>query len=134
MASEDPWRKPAPEMVVRFHAAVAGIEGLEVRKMFGFPAAFIGGNMTAGLHRDTFMVRLADEDRAERLAAGWSTFEAMPGRAMREYVTLPAEVSADVDAARPWVERAVAYVRTLPPKAPKPSKRTKKVTAGQFQV
>ncbi|MGH2382012.1 MAG: hypothetical protein ACRDG7_12440 [Candidatus Limnocylindria bacterium] len=85
--AEDPWRKPAPELVERFHAAVAGIEGLEVRKMFGFPAAFIGGNMTAGLHR---------------LAAGWSTF----------------------------VERAAAYVRTLPPKAPKPSRRTKKATAG----
>ena len=130
MAAEDPWRKPAPELVARFHEAVTGIEGLEVRKMFGFPAAFIGGNMTAGLHRDAFMVRLADEDRAARLAVGWATFEPIPGRPMREYVTLPAEVTADVDATRHWVERAAAYVRTLPRKAPKPSRRKAKATAG----
>ena len=30
----------------RFEAAVAGIEGLEQRKMFGYPAGFIGGNLT----------------------------------------------------------------------------------------
>jgi hypothetical protein len=36
---------------------------------------------------------------------------------MREYVTLPGDVVADPDAARAWVERAAAYVATLPPKA-----------------
>jgi TfoX/Sxy family transcriptional regulator of competence genes len=125
MAVHDPWRKPETELVDRFHEAVAGIEGVEVRKMFGFPAAFVGGNMTAGLHQDTFMVRLSELDRAERLADGWSTFEPMPGRPMREYVALPAEVVADVDATRGWIERAADYVRTLPPKAPKPPKRAK---------
>ena len=39
---------------------------------------------------------------------------------MREYVALPPEESADVVAVRHWVERAAAYVRTLPPKAAKP--------------
>ena len=126
MDPNDPWRKPSPETVDRFHEAVAGIEGLEVRKMFGFPAAFVGGNMTAGLHRDTFLVRLSEADRAERQADGWSNFEPMPGRPMREYVTLPAEVSDDPDATRLWVERAVAYVRTLPPKAPKARKAPKR--------
>lgn len=125
VATHDPWRKPAPELVERFHEAVAGIEGVEVRKMFGFPAAFVGGNMTAGLHQDSFMVRLSEADRAERLAAGWSTFEPMPGRPMREYVTLPDEVSADIEAAREWIERAAGYVRTLPPKAPKARKPAK---------
>jgi len=125
MAADDPWRKSPPELIERFHEAVAGIEGVEVRKMFGYPAAFVGGNMTAGLHQDTFLVRLAETDRAERLADGWSTFEPMPGRPMREYVTLPPAVVADADATRGWVERAAGYVRTLPPKAPKARKRAK---------
>lgn len=119
----DPWRKPSDELVERFHEAVAGIEGVEVRKMFGFPAAFVGGNMTAGLHQETFIVRLPDDERAERLAEGWSLFEPMPGRPMREYVALPDAVMVDVDATRDWVERAAAYARTLPPKAPKAEKR-----------
>ena len=122
MPGANPWRKSSPELVERFHEAVAGIEGLEVRKMFGYPAGFIGGNMTAGLHQESFLVRLPEADRAERLADGWSIFEPLPGRPMREYVALPPEVVEDVEATRAWVERAAAYVRTLPPKVPKAPK------------
>lgn len=118
----DQWRKAPPDLVERFGAAVAGIEGLEVRKMFGYPAGFVGGNMTTGLHQESWIVRLSEEDRQERFAAGWSGFEPMPGRPMREYVTLPPDVVSDPDAAREWVERAAAYVRSLPPKQPKASK------------
>jgi TfoX/Sxy family transcriptional regulator of competence genes len=109
-------------MVDRFHEAIAGIEGVEVRKMFGMPAAFLNGNMVAGLHQDTTMVRLPDDVRAARLADGWSAFEPMPGRPMREYLALPPDVAADVDATREWLERAAAYVGTLPPKLPKAKK------------
>jgi TfoX N-terminal domain len=98
-------------------------EGLEQRQMFGYPAGFIGGNKTTGLHQESWIVRLPDAERQERLDAGWATFEPMPGRPMREYVALPDRVAADPDQARAWVERAAAYVRTLPPKAPKPRKR-----------
>jgi TfoX/Sxy family transcriptional regulator of competence genes len=113
------WRKSPQELAERFGAAVAGIEGLEQRKMFGYPAGFVGGNMATGLHQDSWIVRLGDDERAERVAAGWPIFEPMPGRPMREYVALPPEVIADPDRARAWVERAAAYVRTLPPKTPK---------------
>ena len=123
--THDPWRKPDPELVDRFLEAVAGIEGVEVRRMFGFPAAFIAGNMTAGLHQETVMVRLPDGERQERIAEGWSLFEPMPGRPMREYVALPAEVAIDVEATRPWIERAAAHVRTLPPKPAKAPRKTK---------
>jgi TfoX/Sxy family transcriptional regulator of competence genes len=121
----DPWRKPQEELVERFHEAVAGIDGLEVRKMFGFPAGFVGGNMAAGLHQETVMVRLPDDEREARIGEGWSLFEPMPGRPMREYVALPEAVFADTAATRRWVERAVEYVRTLPPKAPKAAKPRK---------
>jgi TfoX/Sxy family transcriptional regulator of competence genes len=120
--ANDPWRKSNPELVDRFHEAVAGIDGVEVRKMFGYPAAFIGGNLTAGLHQENVMMRLPDAEREERIAQGWSLFEPMPGRPMREYVAMPPEVAADVDAMRRWIERAAAHVRTLPPKAAKKPK------------
>ena len=119
----DPWRKAPAELKERFEAAVAGIDGLEQRKMFGYPAGFIGGNMTTGLHQESWIVRLPEEARRERAEAGWSVFEPMPGRPMREYMALPDEVVANPDQARAWVERAAAYVRTLPPKPPKPTKR-----------
>jgi len=113
------WRKSPAELVERFEAGVAGIEGLEQRKMFGYPAAFIGGNLTTSLHQDSWIVRLDEEERAARIADGWSVFEPMAGRPMRGYVALPPEVAADPDVARSWVEKAAAYVRTLPPKTPK---------------
>ena len=53
MAGTDGWRKAPAENVARFHEAVAAIDGVEVRNMFGFPAAFIGGNLTAGLHQES---------------------------------------------------------------------------------
>jgi TfoX/Sxy family transcriptional regulator of competence genes len=117
------WRKAPEDLVERFGAAVAGIEGLETRKMFGYPAGFIGGNMVTGLHQESWIVRLPEETRRERLDAGWSTFEPMAGRPMREYLALPVDVVEDPDASRRWVERAADYVRTLPPKAAKPPKR-----------
>ena len=42
MATDSPWRKAPPELVERFEAAVAGIEGLETRKMFGYPRRLRG--------------------------------------------------------------------------------------------
>ena len=123
VTSSDPWRKAPAELVERFHEAVAGIEGVEVRPMFGYPAAFVGGNLTAGLHQENVMVRLPEAEREERLADGWSPFSPMPGRPMREYVAMPPEVAGDVTAMRNWIERAAVYVRTLPPKAPKEPKR-----------
>ncbi|MEA2651108.1 MAG: hypothetical protein QOI85_829 [Chloroflexota bacterium] len=123
MAGGNPWRKAPADQVERFHEAVAGIEGVEVRKMFGYPAAFIGGNLTAGLYQESVMVRLPEGERQDRLADGWLPFEPMPGRPMREYLTLPLDVAGDVAAMRRWVERAAAFVRTLPPKAPKKPKR-----------
>ena len=123
--ANDPWKKPSPELVDRFHEAVAGIDGIEVRKMFGYPAAFIGGNLTAGLFQESVMMRLPEGEREERIAEGWSRFEPMPGRPMREYVAMPPEVATDVDAIRRWIERAADHVRTLPPKAPKLPKKAK---------
>jgi len=113
------WRKSPPELVERFEAAVAGIDGLERRQMFGYPAAFIGGNLTTSLHQDAWIVRLPDEEREARIEAGWAQFEPMPGRPMRGYVALPAAIVDAPNEARSWVERAAAYVRTLPPKPPK---------------
>lgn len=119
MATDNPWRKAPPDLVERFEAAVAGIEGLETRKMFGYPAGFVGGHMVTGLHQESWIVRLPEDSRRERLYEGWSTFEPMPGRPMREYVALPENVIADPDSARTWVERAADYGRAMSPKPPK---------------
>ena len=119
MPDERAWPSAPPEIVERFRDAVDGVEGLEVRKMFGYPAAFSAGRLVAGVYRDSIMLRLAEPERLAQLAEGWTPFEPMPGRAMGGYLTAPPRVIDDADVLRGWVERAAAHVRTLPPKGPR---------------
>ena len=118
------WRKAPPDLVERFNDVVGGIAGVEQRKMFGYPAAFIGGNMVTSLHQESWIVRLSEAERAERLRGGWTLFEPMAGRPMREYVTLPDAVTRDRAEARRWVEAAADYVSTLPAKPARGRRRS----------
>ena len=112
--------KSPPELVERFEAITRDIPDAERRQMFGYPALFVGGYHVTGLHQARWVVRLSDADRTELLAIpGAGPFEPMPGRAMGGYVVLPAQVTADDDAIRRWVDRAIEYGRSLPPKEPK---------------
>ena len=54
--------KSPPELVERFDAAAARHPDAQRRKMFGYPALFVGGNLATGLFADTWMVRLGPAD------------------------------------------------------------------------
>ncbi len=112
---------PAPQAVVAlFHAAVEGLPEVEQRKMFGYPCAFVHGQMLTSIFQDRIMLRLSEADRAKFLEQpGARLFEPMPGRPMREYVELPPDVMNSPAALKRWVKRGLAYVETLPPKAKK---------------
>jgi TfoX/Sxy family transcriptional regulator of competence genes len=118
-AAPPKWRR-VPEPVRRtFVDAVARLNGAEVRKMFGCPAAFINGNMLAGVHQESVLVRLPEEARRAALEKGWCPFEPMPGRVMREYVVLPNAVVSKKATLDSWLAQALAYAASLPPKARK---------------
>ncbi len=88
--------------------------------MFGYPAVFVNGNMFAGLLRDTMVLRLADEDRDRFLELrGATPFIAMGGRRMKQWVVVPPTMLTSRSALRPWLARALAYGRSLPPKPPR---------------
>lgn len=110
------WSKAPPELATSFEAAMAELGGAQVRKMFGYPAAFLNGHLFTGLFADRWFVRLPDDARAELAARGGTPFEPMPGRPMREYLVLPDAVLADPAARRGWLERALAHAAALPPK------------------
>ena len=111
------WKK-APQSLIALFEDVAPRDAPVVRRtMFGYPAIFVQGNMFAGLHEERFVMRLPDEARTEFLALpGAVPFEPMPGRPMKEYVVVPAELLSDPDALRGWLDRALAYALSLPPK------------------
>lgn len=108
--------KTPAKLVAAFEAARPG--GAELRKMFGYPALFAGGNMFAATFGPNVVVRLPEAQRAKALKDGCAAFEPMPGRPMREYVVIPAKEAADPAALRRWVRRGAAYAASLPPKRP----------------
>jgi hypothetical protein len=86
--------------------------------MFGYPCAWIGGNMATGLFANQWWVRVSEPDREALLAIpGAHPFEVMPGKAMGRYVTMPDGLVADDAALEAWLDRAMAFTRSLPPKA-----------------
>jgi hypothetical protein len=111
------FEKSPPALVERFDAVAARHPAAHRRKMFGYPALFIGGNFATGLFADRWVVRLGEADVAEAVALpGGGTFSPMPGRAMKGWATLPEAVVADDEALDAWLERALAFAASLPPK------------------
>ena len=108
--------KSPPELVERFAAVLERFPDAERRKMFGFQAAFVGGNMATGLFADSWVVRLPDDQIEPAKAGGAGSFEPMPGKPMKAFVSIPAVDIADDAAINAWVERGLAHARTLPPK------------------
>ena len=114
------WRKSPPELIAAFDAALPDDRRVVRRSMFGYPCAFARGNMFTGLHQESLIVRLPEEERARLLRQpGASIFTPMPGRQMKEYVALPPEVVDDGEALRAWMTIALDYASSLPAKAPK---------------
>ena len=117
------WKKASPGLVQAFKEAMQLLPAIQLRQMFGYPAAFVNGQMFAGLHEEKMVLRLPDEERAAFLRLdGARQFEPMPGRPMREYVVVPPAMLSAADELDGWILKALAYASSLPPKAEK-SKR-----------
>ena len=57
------WRKSPGDLVALFYGALLDDPRVERRQMFGYPCAFVGGNLFTGLHQESVIVRLAEGDR-----------------------------------------------------------------------
>lgn len=105
------WKKSPPELIAAFDVALASQPQAERRKMFGYPCAFVNGNMAVGLHEDRVIARVPDE------AARWPCV--ILGRRMKDYAAVDFDSAMQVAALQGWVARAVAHTATLPAKAAK---------------
>src|SRR5437899_804056 len=109
--------KSSPELVALFADLAPNAPGVTQKKMFGWPCAFVNGNLFAGLHKQNMLFRLSDPDRTALLKLdGAADFGPMPGRKMRGYATLADPLNRDRSALRQWIERSMKHARSLPPK------------------
>ncbi|MBL8396801.1 MAG: TfoX/Sxy family protein [Candidatus Accumulibacter sp.] len=86
--------------------------------MFGYPAAFIHGNMVCGLFQDSVVARLGKDGAAKVIAEeGATQFAPMAGRSMTGYVVVPSADAESPTTLGPWLLKALEYALTLPPKS-----------------
>jgi TfoX/Sxy family transcriptional regulator of competence genes len=124
------WTKSPESLVRTFAEALPDAPSVERRSMFGYPCAFVNGNMFAGLHQASLILRLGETERGELLREpGARIFEPMPGRPMKEYVAAPPRVLGNVALLRKWMQKSLAFAASLPPKGEKPAKAKPRAAA-----
>src|ERR1700751_4709544 len=103
-------------LAARIRDALARKRGIEETKMFGCICFFLHGNALAGVWKDRLIARLGpDEGEAALREPHVREFD-ITGRPMRKWVAVePAGVEED-DQLKDWIERALAFVKTLPKK------------------
>jgi TfoX/Sxy family transcriptional regulator of competence genes len=112
------------KLVLFFKSILPENPSINVRLMFGNLAAFVNGNMFAGLFGEALFVRLSEDGRAELLKVkGTRAFEPMKGRPMKEYVCVPNEWLTKPSMVSPWITKALEWSSKLP------TKQMKKKTA-----
>ena len=117
-------RRSSRDLVALVESSAQSFPQVELRNVFGHSCGFVKGQMAFGLHRDEFFIRLGEEERDQLLLLdGAHHLEPAPGRRMREYVVLPEAVRATPLQLKRWLEKAVAYTASLPPKPKKPAVR-----------
>lgn len=103
------WQKTPEAVADAFAAALPSDSRVERRKMFGYPAAFVGGNMFAGTYASDIVVKLGAS------GGGLAEFEPMPGRKMGGFYVVPRDASQLPG----LLKAAFDYVASLPPKGSK---------------
>ena len=105
------------ELAGRLRAQLAGRRGVTEKKMFGGLGFLVNGNLcVAASGRGGLLARVDPEDTRALVAPPRVALMEMGGRTMAGWLRVaPTAIEKDRDLAR-WVDRCVAYVRTLPRK------------------
>jgi TfoX/Sxy family transcriptional regulator of competence genes len=105
------------ELAERIRALVGGAPGVEEKKMFGGLGFLVGGNMAVAASGQGGLLVQVDPAESEELVEATAAYPMeMRGRQMAGWLRIDAEHLAG-DELEVWVERGVAYARSLPPKS-----------------
>lgn len=105
------------ELAERIRDGLAHEREVTERTMFGGLAFLIGGHMTVvASSKGGIMIRADPTTTADLVETTPAEFAEMRGRPMQGWLRLDsADIQLDADLAR-WLEQAVSYSATLPPK------------------
>jgi TfoX/Sxy family transcriptional regulator of competence genes len=110
------------DLIERVRGALAGTGTLREVRMFGGLCFMLNGNMVAGTSKHGLLVRVGKAQQAMALARSGAKPMAMSGRPMQGYIFVDPPPS-DERALQDWLDLAVAFVSSLPPKHAKSKPR-----------
>ena len=105
------------ELAARIRELVSDEPGLEEKKMFGGLGFMVQGNMAVAASGQGGLLVRVDPDESDALVSGSNAYPMeMRGREMTGWLRVDTEDVQSPDELRGWVERGVAYARSLPAK------------------
>jgi TfoX/Sxy family transcriptional regulator of competence genes len=100
----------------RIRDALTCKKNTKEKKMFGGIGFLLNGNMLVGVWKDSLIVRLGPENGDEALRERHVRAFDITGKPMQGWVMVEPEGIEDDDQLKNWIERATAFVTTLPKK------------------
>ena len=105
------------DLADRIRELISAEPGVTEQRMFGGLAFLIAGNISvAASGQGGLMVRVEPEDTEALMAKPHARPFEMRGREMKGWLRVDTEGVRTKRQLEPWVERGVAYARSLPPK------------------
>jgi hypothetical protein len=100
----------------RVRAVMVERTGVAEKKMFGGVSFMLDGNMACGVIGDELIVRVGPQQYGTAVMSPHARPFDFTGKPMKGWIVVVAEgVTSDADLAQ-WVQRGVAFARSLPPK------------------
>jgi TfoX/Sxy family transcriptional regulator of competence genes len=103
-------------LAARIRDALARKKGVEEKKMFGGVGFLLNGNLLVGVWKDSLIVRLGPNEGEAVLREPHVREFDITGRPMRNWVAVEPDGVEDDYQLKDWVERALKFVKSLPPK------------------
>jgi TfoX/Sxy family transcriptional regulator of competence genes len=113
------------DLAMRLRALLEGSGPLREVNMFGGVCFMLNGNMLAGTSKRGLLLRVGKEQYPEALKRPGAKPMEMTGRPMEGYVFVDPPPH-DERVLRDWIELAVGFVKTLPPKLAQATPRRKR--------
>jgi len=104
------------ELAERMRAQLKSTRGVVEKKMFGGIGFLVNGNMACGVNRQDLIVRLSDDDFEKAIKQSHARiFDAM-GKPMKGWLLVAPEGCASDKALQSWMEKGIAFAKSLPKK------------------
>ena len=104
------------ELQARIREHLRGTDGIGETRITGGAGFTLHGNLLCGVIGDELLVRIGKADFDRVMSEGTAHPMTMAGKSSRSWLLVPKDVVAEPAELTCWIERAKAFVTTLPAK------------------